>query len=250
MTLATAYPTLELALNARYRGHDQRDWAEWNARYRYADTRSIPFGATRALMRREGGNYMGIADHKGLKHLIASNVDQPMLEEICSIAGLERLELGWPTLATDLSPLRRLATLRFLSIDSPRHITDVAMLASLPSIQTLMIENAKHLRDIDWLSDAHHLRVIGIEGAMDSKQTIVSLAPLAGLVGLEAFLGTSLKLVDDDLMPLATCPRLRFLGIAKCARKPVFDALRAARPDISCTWFHDSAWKRAVTRRA
>lgn len=248
MTAANIYPSIEMALNARYRGHEDRDWDEWHDRHLYERAADIPPDAGKALIRRQKGNVAGLGDRAALNHLIAGNVDQPMLEDISRLPRLERLELTWPTMAEDLTPLARLTNLKFLSIDSPRKAKDFAFLAAMPQLRTLMIENAKHLSDIEWLAGAHHLEVIGIEGAMDSKQTIASLKPLAGLTGLRAFLGTSLRLIDADLMPLASCPSLHFLGLARLAKKPAFDALREARPDIVCAWFNDGAWRNAGVR--
>ena len=83
-----------------------------------------------------------------------------------------------------------------------------------------------------------------------TKQTIATLAPLADHQGLEAFLGTSLRLLDSSLMPLATCPNLNFIGIARVAKKPEFDRLRAARPDIACDWFKDDMWVKTQLKSA
>lgn len=246
----SAFPTLEMALNHRYRGHDGRDWQEWNDRHAYASVAAIPETVEKALLRRDAGNATGLGERQGLRHLIAGHVDQAMLEEIGTLQRLERLELEWPTLADDLAPLRHLPNLQYLSVDSPRNVTAFDLLAKLPSLRTLIVTNARHMTDIAWLGSANHLRVIGIEGAMDRKQVIASLAPLAGLTGLEAFLGTSLRLLDPDLMPLARCLRLQFIGIARVAKKPAFDALREARPDVSCSWFADSMWRKPGLRAA
>ena len=242
MTDAIIHPTLNMALNARYRGHQTRDWQEWRERHCYQAAADIPKDAAKALIHRVKGNFAGLGDKLAITHLIAGNVDQPMLQEIGNLERLERLELQWPTMAEDLTPLTRLPRLSFLSIINPRKVTDFAQLVTIPSLRTLMIENAKHLSSIDWLAGSHHLKVIGIEGAMDTKQTIATLAPLAGHQGMEAFLGTSLRLLDSSLAPLATCPNLKFIGIARVAKKPEFDSLRAARPDIACDWFKDAMW--------
>jgi hypothetical protein len=250
MNDALIYSTLHAAMNSRYRGHDTRDWQVWRDRHLYASATAIPHEAEKAMIHRAKDNVEGLGERQHLVHLIAGNVDQAMLDDIGQLHGLERLELEWPMLAENLSPLAQLSSLRFLSINSPRKVTDFAVLAAMPNLRTLMIENAKHLASIDWLAGAHHLQVIGIEGAIDNKQTLASLSPLAGLAGLEAFLGTSLRLLDGDLMPLATCPNLRFLGIARVAKKPEFDRLRAARPDVTCTWFDDSMWLKPGLRPA
>lgn len=245
-----AYPSIETALNARYRGHDTRNWEEWRASHHYNAAADIPGNADRAWINRDKTNYVGLGDKAALRHLIAANVDQPMLDEIGKLTKLERLELEWPMLAPDLSTLANLIHLRHLNIDSPRKVEDFALLARLPMLRTLLISNAKRLKDLEWLRGADHLQVIGIEGAMDTKQTIASLEPLTGLNGMEAFLGTSLRLLDPNLAPLAACPSLKYLGVACFAKKPAFDALREARPDVTCMWFDDAWWGSTGLRRA
>jgi len=244
-----AYPTLEVAMSHKYRGHDIRDWEEWRAKHAYPSAAAIPDGADKAMIGRNRDT-ASLRSKQFLRHLIVADCDQAMLDAIGELANLTRLELEWPTLAGNLSPLTRLAKLRFLSIDSPRKVEDFALLAQLPALRTLMVTNAKHLSDLDWLSGANHLEVIGIEGSINTAQRITSLAPLAGLSGMEAFFGTSLRLIDKDLMPLAQCPRLKFISIARVAKKPVFDALREARPDVTCGWFADRMWGKAGLRAA
>ena len=236
------HPTLESALNFRFRGHDSRDWAEWHGRHAYIDAGAIPIDATKALIGRQKLNYRGIGERPALRHLIAANVDQPFLEEIGDLTDLERLELEWPMVAKDLSPLLRLEHLAFLSIDSPRNVADFQPLLDLPALRTLIITNPKRMVDLEWLAEAHHLEVIGIEGGMWSPYTIPTLRPLAGLRSLRAFLGVSTKLSDKSLAPLADCPGLEYLGIACVAPQAEFDGLKAAKPDLLCDWFRPEMW--------
>lgn len=232
---------LDSLLNDRYRGHDTRDWQEW-ASFATTDAREVPLDAERALLHRVKTSHRGIGERQALKHLIAGSADQAYLDEICTITGLERLELEYPVTAKTLDPLRSLTRLRHLSIDSPRHISDFTPLLELPSLTTLLITNAKHMADISWLSDAHHLEVIGIEGSMWTAQKIPTLAPLAGLRGMRAFLAVSTRLGDKDLSPLAECPQLDFLGCARFAPRAEFERLRQRKPDLVCTWFRPEAW--------
>lgn len=229
-------------LNDRYRGHDTRDWEEW-ATFATTDAREVPLDAERALLHRVKTSHRGIGERQALKHLIAGSADQAYLDEICTITGLERLELEYPVTAKTLDPLRSLTRLRHLSIDSPRHVADFTPLLELPSLTTLLITNAKHLTDIVWLAEAHHLEVIGIEGSMWTDQKIPTLAPLAGLRGLRALLATSTRLGDRDLSPLADCPRLDFLGCARFAPREEFERLQQRKPDLVCTWFRPEAWR-------
>lgn len=242
------YPSLENALGARFRGHHDRDWPQWRELHFYEAAAQIPDVAERAWIGRQKFNYRGIADKKVLRHLIAANADQPFLEEIGQLSELRRLELEWPFLGTDLTPLLSLRRLEHLSIDSPRKLADFSTLLDLPSLRTLLVTNATKMPHLEWLRDAHHLEVIGIEGAIDRPYKIGSLAPLAGLRSLRAFLGVSTRLADQHLMPLAGCEKLEYLSIAACAPHAEFERLRQARPDIVCSWFNPDAWGKAIVR--
>lgn len=234
---------LASTFNDRFRGHDNRNWDEWQTAHAYASAAEIPPNAERAWIGRQNLNYRGIGERTKLRHLIASNVDQSFLNEIGELPELERLELEWPMVASDLAPLLRLSRLAFLSIDSPRKIDDFAPLLQIPSLRTLLITNPKKMANLDWLAEGHHLEVIGIEGGMWTPFKISTLEPLAGLQSLRAFLGTSTKLADQNLMPLAQCPNLAFLGIACAAPRDEFIRLQQARPDLICEWFRDEQWQ-------
>jgi hypothetical protein len=243
-TAADTYPSLGSALNDRYRGHNERNWEEWNARYLYSTAADIPDAADKALLgRQEKHSYHGIGTKTKLRHLIVGNVDQACLEEVGELSGLERLELEYPVVATDLSPLLGLRSLRFLSIDSPRKLADFSALLQLPALRTLLLTNAKLMTDIGWLREARQLEVIGIEGGMWSTYTIPSLQPLRGLPGLQALLTASTRLTNKSLSPLAECPRLKFIGTARFAPREEFERLHKARPDIYCDWFQPRLWE-------
>lgn len=242
-----SYPSIESALSARFRGHCDRDWQEWKESHYYEAAAHIP-DVARAWMGRQKLNYRGIDGKKALKHLIAANVDQAFLNEIGTLSDLRRLELEWPFLGSELTPLLSLKRLEHLSIDSPRKLSDFSPLLELPSLRTLLITNAKKMPDIEWLRDAHNLEVIGIEGAIDGPYKIESLAPLAGLRSLRAFLGVSTQLADKRLMPLAQCRKLEYLSIARCAPRSEFELLHEARADVVCRWFNPEAWEETVLR--
>ena len=242
------YSSLESALSTRFRGHRDRDWQEWEERHHFLSAQHIPDDATRAWISRQKLNYRTIASKKALKHLIAANVDSTFLEEIGELHGLRRLELEWPFLGTDLTPLLSLEQLEHLSIDSPRKLSDFSALLELPSLRTLIITNAKKMPSIEWLAEAHHLQVIGIEGAIDSPYRIESLAPLAGLRSLRALLCVSTRIADQCLSALAHCPELEYLEIARCVPRSDFELLKQAKPDLVCRWFDPEAWRTPILR--
>jgi hypothetical protein len=236
------FPSLESALNDRFRGHNDRDFAQWREKHAYGEAGGISPDATRAWIGRQKLNFRGLGKRRSLRHLISGNVDQPFLEEIGELAELKRLELEWPMVAKNLTPLLQLRKLAFLSIDSPRHISDFRPLLELPALRTLIITNPKKMTGLEWLAEAHHLEVIGIEGGMWSPYKIPSLQPLAGLRSLRAFLGASTTLADKNLTPLMDCPRLEYLGIACVAPRTQFDQLKEAKPDLACKWFRPEMW--------
>ena len=236
------FRTLESALNERFRGHVDRNLSEWQKKHAYSETCDIPDDAKNAWIGRQKLNYRGLGERQSLRHLISGNVDQSFLDEIGNLAGLEQLELDWPMVARDLTPLTKLEKLTFLSIDSPRHIADFRPLLDLPALRTLIITNPKKMANLSWLAEAHHLEVIGVEGGMWSPYTIPTLRPLAGLRALRAFFGISTKLGDKSLAPLADCPRLEYLGIACVAPQAEFEQLKKAKPDLVCDWFRPEMW--------
>ena len=236
-------------MNDRFRGHADRDFSVWGECYAYTQACDVPADAQNAWIGRQKLNYRGIGGRQNLRHLISGNVDQSFLNEIGSLIGLERLELEWPMVAKDLSPLLALKGLTYLSIDSPRHISDFRALLELPALRTLIITNPKKMADLSWLAGAHHLEVIGIEGGMLTPYNIPTLAPLAGLRSLRAFLGVSTRLADQSLEPLINCPRLEYLGIACVAPQSEFHRLKNAKPNLICDWFRPEMWAALRTAR-
>lgn len=243
----TNFTETETRLNAQFREH--RHVPDWEGHV-YAEAEAIPDRAERARIRRTKSNYRGIGAHRDLSDLIAGAVDQPFLEEIGNLRGLERLELEWPVTATDLTPLLGLDRLRHLAIDSPRKIADFTPLLQLPALTTLLITNAKQMADLEWLRGAHRIEVLGVEGGMWSPQKIPSLEPLAGLESLRALFATTIRLGDKNLMPLAQCPKLEYIGMAAAAPRKEFERLHAARPDIVCQWFRPEPWAMIANARA
>lgn len=235
------YFRLDMELDRRFRGLDTWDWSDLAA-MATENVADVPHDATRAFVRRVKTSHRGIGDRRSLVELVAGSADQSFLDEICTLPGLRRLELGYPVTARSLEGLRALDRLEHLRIECPRNVTDFSPLLAIPSLRTLVIENAKHMSDIEWLADAHHLEVIGIEGSMWTYQKVASLRPLARLENLRAFLATAVRLEEKDLFPLAECPKLEYLTCARFAPRNEFELLQKLKPDLVCSWFHPDAW--------
>ena len=71
--------SLEGALSDRFRGHINRDFAEWREKHAYREANDIPADATRAWIGRQKLNFCGFGTRRALQHLISGNVDQPFL---------------------------------------------------------------------------------------------------------------------------------------------------------------------------
>ncbi|MCK0129308.1 hypothetical protein [Erythrobacter sp. F6033] len=225
---------------ALYAAHITRHWPDAG---RYLDASAVPDGAAAAQLKREKKSHCGIGGKTALKALLAEGTDQAYLDELCELAGLQYLDLDWPTTAKDLSPLKKLRELRFLRIDSPRNIDDFTPLLELPKLEALLIENAKAMTTLDWLKPlAPRLRVFGIEGSRHTDQRIQSLEPLRGFQ-LEALLLRSTRIEDQDLAPLHSMVSLRLLNTALNAPRSQFKALERALPGLECDWFYDAKWK-------
>lgn len=208
----------------------------------YASGEDVPMDADAARLRRDKASHRGIGQRTALRELAASSVNQDFLDEIGQLTGLEYLELGYSVTATDLRPLTMLKSLRHLTMDSPRAITDFTPILELPALERLFIENAKHLSSLDWLRPLKgRLRALGIEGSLWTKHRIPTLKPLEGFE-LEALFLTSTSLDDQDLSPIATMPRIKFLSTAINAPRSQFEALHRAKPELTCDWFDPQAW--------
>lgn len=202
----------------------------------------MPIDASCARIDRDKASFSKLGERTQLIELEASNANQDMLEEVVQLTNLQYLDLGWPMVAKDLTPLLALNNLRVLKIDSPRHITDFAPLVHLPKLERLFITNAKHCEDLEWLRPLkNRLIALGVEGSTWTKQRIPTLAALDGF-SLEALCITNTELMDQDLSPVATMPNLRYFGTALNAPKSQFMALKAKKPHLECSWFDEDIW--------
>lgn len=66
-----------------------RDFSEWSEKHAHFEARDIPVDAKNAWIGRQKLNYRGIGERQTLRHLISGNVDQPFLNEIGNLGGLE-----------------------------------------------------------------------------------------------------------------------------------------------------------------
>lgn len=220
-----------MTLQTHYR--DIQDWQRWPQCTRALD--AVPADASRVSFYRERHSHRGIGARRSIAQLAAKQVNQDFLDEIGQLQNLTYLEIDTLT-AQDLSPLRQLTNLQTLKLADVRAAVAFGTLLELASLKRLFIESAKHLHSLEFLGDAHQLLSLGVEGGMWTRQKVASLAPLAGLRGLEALFLTSVQLEDTSLRYLAQIPRLKVLECARLAPKSEFDDLRRLMPALDCRW--------------
>jgi hypothetical protein len=219
---------MELKLNEKF-----REWRDWPVCL--TDAASIPHNIERLHFYREKKSHRGIRKHKSLKELVAKQVDQNFLHEICDLYNLEYLEMETVT-ATDISILKKLPKLRYLKIYGLRNAKDISCLTKMENLRKLFLENIKHLSDLNFLDGNQKLKALGVEGSMYTKQKIASLEPISRVKSLEAVFLSSVQLTDKNLDYLALLPQLMFLYCARFAPKSSFESLRALMPNLICNW--------------
>lgn len=181
-------------------------------------------------------SFEGISQVEDVTILRALSVNDAFLEEICEMKSLVYLDIGYPVTAVDLSGLKNLQNLKALRLEAVRKATDFKFLQSMTHLETLYLEHVKHLPSLELFSNMHHLKRLGVEGSMHTKAKVETLEPLAGLKGLEELYMSSVQLKDKQLTYLQNCPNLRVLQCARFAPKKSFEQLRAAMPNLQCSW--------------
>jgi hypothetical protein len=210
-----------------------REWRDWPPCYNQIS--NIQKDVERLHFYREKNSHNGIWEFQSLKELLAKQVDQDFLEQICSINSLEYLEMEVVT-AVDINKLQELPKLRYLKIYGLRKATDFSCLRKIKTLRKLFIENAKHLNDLEFLDPGQRLVALGIEGSIYTNQKIASLQPLSGIESLEAIFMSSVHLRDKNLDYLAHLPNLKYFSCARFAPKSSFESLRKLMPSLTCNW--------------
>jgi len=215
-------------LNEKY-----REWRSWpECKSLFSDVRP---DTERLHFYREKKSHRGINSLNSVTELLAKQVNQEFLNEICEIQSLDYLQMEVVT-AADLSPLLNLPRLRYLKIYGLRNAKDLAPLTKIITLRKLFIENSKHLIDLNFLDSSQPLEALGFEGSMYTKQKIATLKPLSNLKSLQAIFLSSVQLTDKNLDYLANLPNLTYLSCARFAPKASFDSLRNLMPNIICNW--------------
>ena len=194
-------------------------------------------------LRREKKSHQGVGKLRALRTLLAYQVDQSFLDELCELTQLQTLYIEGLT-ASDLEGLARLSGLQRLVINGASRIENLDWTAGLaPSLQALAVENAKKVCSIEPLATLTGLKTLAVEGSLHSAMKVASLNPLSALDGLEYLFLTALRVEDKRLAPLAKLAHLRVLEFADYYAAGEIDALAASLPNTRCRWFDEDMKK-------
>lgn len=148
---------------------------------------------------------------------------------LSAVPSLERV-VSWLFDDADMHVFRDLVALTALTVKDAPRLESLSGLGSLADLATLTIVGAPHLHEIDDVAGlSSSLRELEFEecsrvDAIDDIESLVdlcflgvsecgdiaSLAPMRSLVQLQTFYGWgSTRILDGDLSPLASLPRLR-----------------------------------------
>lgn len=187
--------------------------------------------------RREDKSYRGLPKLTRLRTLLASRVNQDVVD---AIAQLPELEVLWVKLlsAASLEPLANNRKLRRLILTDGSKVPDMEWTRGLSkTIEVLHLQGLFRATDIDPIGELTQLTTLGLEGGIDTKLKLDSLAPLSGLANLQYLFLASTRVADKSLAPLHGLKQLRHLRCAAYFPDSEFIALKKALPHLDCDWF-------------
>lgn len=129
-------------------------------------------------------------------------------QPIADLAALEELSIANSAIV-EARHLAVLSRLRFLGLYNLKRLSSLLGLQELVKLEALEVNGCKAIKRIDELSPLVHLRRL----QLNDDGPIASLAPLRSAVSLEDVLFyESTNIVDGDLTPLTSLPRLRHIS--------------------------------------
>lgn len=143
-----------------------------------------------------------------LRWLFLHRYDGSASEPFARLATLQELSIANSELR-EVESLAALKNLRFLGLYNLKKLTSLRGLEELAQLEALEVNGCRGIGRIDELAALVHLRRLQLNDA----GRIASLSPLREAADLEEVLFyESTNVVDGDLTPLATLPRLRHVA--------------------------------------
>jgi hypothetical protein len=152
--------------------------------------------------------YESLFECQSLRDIAISRLPDHQMASLSRLPNLENLALS-SYQSTDLRSLPHLHQLLRLSLITCNRLRYLTGLERCPNVLVVWIEQAKSLGDISAITALEVLRTLVLR---DCPQ-IESIKPISDLQNLEAVaLDATTRILDGDLSPLVSLPRLRNAG--------------------------------------
>ena len=148
-----------------------------------------------------------VARATGLETLRTGNFSEVDLQALAGFSRLRHLVIKAARRLESLAGLERLTSLSSFTLQLAPRLADISAVAQLSSsLRELWFETCGGLDSIDDVAGLKHLRELWVADCGD----IASLKPIAGLPELEElFVWGTTRVLDADLSPIESLPRLR-----------------------------------------
>lgn len=201
------------------------------------DWGAVAAGATSIFLTRDALPLPAPEIMRPLTEIWTYRVDTDNLRTLLAAARPTLLSIHGTHVA-DLAFLGEHRQLEGLAVDWNNKVRALDWLAPLAGLTFLSLQDLRHVRDVSPLSALIHLTSLNLSGGIDTKLTLDTLDPLAGLPAIEELMLANVKIVDGRLAALAHLPRLRRLLIANNAASfDEFARLSARLPHVECDQF-------------
>lgn len=181
-----------------------------------------------------------LRDNRQLKYLAlwTGYTTQNLLDSVCAMTNLERLEFGHLR-AADISGLAKLENLQYLSIVSLSSATSLKPLTGLRNLISLGLGISKKITSLEDFSVNFlaNLRALHLGESSERVVTVDSLKPLGALKALEYVAIGRIRTQDRSLAGFLKLPSLKALEIDKNARFSSADIESLASNGVKVTTF-------------
>lgn len=169
-----------------------------------------------------------IHEASGLSSAFLRSYQPPDLTPLANLKSLVRLEMKDRPKLKSLEGVSDLPELRFLGVYLAKGLSDIEDLQGRSDMEHLALEACPRVTQLDALAECHGLRELNLSEDGD----IASLVPIRGLSKLEhVSMFGSTRILDGDLEPLASLPRLARLRMqSRRSYSPTVEEIQAGLP--------------------
>lgn len=139
--------------------------------------------------------------------------------------------------ASTLAPLPLIKGLHRLSLNWSTKLEDLGILAQLPELEALILNDLGKIDRIDSISQLKNLRYLEITGGFNKTAKYKTLSPISNCERLETLRLGNIRVDDDDLQFLTSCPHLKSLHLSNQWPTEQYALLSKKLPNLQCEHF-------------